>query len=179
MQRVFIGIPVDTAAQQHINELLGPIRKLRPDIRWVPENNRHMTLAFLGNMARSVVVKLQDEFDETYQRQICFQYKLTRLTRFPGSNGRIIALCNELDRSLDSLFQTTSGLLQANRLELDRKEFRPHITLGKIRKAKQLRTTFKQPTDISLDISRIILYQSTVTDSGSIYSVLKETPLSQ
>ena len=177
--RIFIGIPCDKQAQRQINELLRQKGKSTLDIRWVPENNRHLTLAFLGNLPRSSVDNLLGLFDETYQHETGFKYLLTRLIRFPGPNGRIIALANEPDRSLGHLFQITLRFLQNIKLEPDRKEFRPHITLGRLRRAKQVKTKFDQQTDICLDISRIRLYQSTMTESGSIYTALKETRLHQ
>ena len=177
MQRVFIGIPIDKQSQQHINELLKPIKDTRRDIRWVAENNRHMTLAFLGNKPVSEVDNLIRLFDESYQRETRFQYRLSTLERFPDSTGRIIALTNEPADSLDNLFHITLKLLQRNEIEFNRKKFRPHITLGRIRRPKHVKKTFDRQISINLDITKITLYQSTLTDSGSIYSALKETLL--
>lgn len=178
LQKVFIGIHVDKQSQQHINELLKPIKKSRQDIRWVAESNRHLTLAFLGDIPISEVEILVRLFDETYQQEAQFQYELSTLTRFPEPTGRILALTGDPTGPLDNLFQITRKLLKRNQLEFDRKEFRPHITLGRIRRAKHVKTTFDQQTNISLDITKITLYQSTHTESGSIYSTLKETQLS-
>ena len=177
MQRVFIGIPVDIRAQQHINDLLRPLKKSRGDIRWVPEINRHLTLAFLGNVPVAEVDILMGLFDETYGQEKYFPYKLSMLTRFPGLTGRIIALTGEPDRSMDNLFQITSRFLQSNRQSIDRREFRSHVTVGRLKRAKQVKTTFDRQTKIHLEIGRIVLYQSTLTESGPIYSVLKETQL--
>ena len=177
MHRVFIGIPIDKQAQQYINELLKPIEDSRQDIRWVPENNRHLTLAFLGNRPVSEVDNLIQQFDESYHQETRFQYSLSTLERFPDTTGRIIALTNEPTGPLDSLFQITLKLLQRNDIRFDRKKFRPHVTLGRIRRPKHVKKTFDRQINIKLDITRITLFQSTLTDSGSIYSALKETLL--
>lgn len=177
MQRVFIGIPVDIQAQQHINRILMPLRKSRGDIRWVPEINRHLTLAFLGDVPVAEVGTLIDLFDETYQQEQHFRYTLSMLTRFPGPTGRIIALTGEPGRSMDNLFQITLRFLQSKKHKTDPREFRSHVTLGRLKRAKQVKVGFDQQTNIHLEIGRIVLYQSTLTDSGPIYSVLKETEL--
>jgi 2'-5' RNA ligase len=143
----------------------------------VAGNNRHLTLAFLGNKPISEVDNLLRLFDQTYQHEARFQYSLSSLTRFPDPTGRILALTGEPGGPLDNLFQVTSGLLQRNRIEWDQKKFRPHLTLGRIKKAKQVKTTFEQKTRIQLDINKITLYQSTLTESGSLYTPLKETQL--
>jgi len=177
MQRVFIGIPIDEQSQQQINEILEPIKKSRRDIRWVPVNNRHLTLAFMGNQAGSKVKSLLGLFNETYQQQTHFDFKLSLLTRFPEPAGRIIALVDDSSEALDRLFQITLTFLQRNNVELNLKEFRPHITLGRLKKAKQVKSNFDQQTDINLNICNISFYQSTLSKSGSIYSVLKEIAL--
>ena len=177
MQRVFIGIPIDKYSQQRINELLRPIENSRQDIRWVPENNRHLTLAFLGNRPVTEVDNLIRLFDETYQQIVHFQYSLSRLTRFPDPMGRIIALTGGPDRSMDRLFQITGRFLQGNKIKFDRKEFRPHITLGRFRKPKHVKTAFDRQMDLSLIVDKIILYKSTLTEFGSIYTSLEETHL--
>jgi 2'-5' RNA ligase len=176
-QRVFIGIPIDNQSQQHINELLKPIKDSRQDIRWVPENNRHLTLAFLGNRPISEVDNLIQQFDESYQQETRFQYRLSTLERFPDPAGRIIALTNEPAGSLDELFQVTLKLLQRNEIEFSRKKFRPHVTLGRIKRPKHVKKTFDQQININLDITKITLYQSTLSESGSIYLPLKEIQL--
>lgn len=178
-QRVFIGIPIDKQSQQHINELLKPIRDSRRDIRWVPENNRHLTLAFLGNRPISEVDNLIRQFDESYQQETRFQSRLSTLERFPDPTGRIIALTNEPTEPLDKLFQITLKLLQRNEIEFDRKRFRPHVTLGRIRRPKHVKKTFDQQININLDITKIMLYQSRLTELGSIYQPLKEIQLNK
>jgi len=177
LQRVFIGIPVDKHSQKHIDSLLKPIKNLSQDIRWIPGNNRHLTLAFLGDKPISEIELLLRQFDETYRYEARFQYSLSTLTRFPNSRGRIIALAGALTGPLDNLFQITRRLLQINDFEFDQKKFRPHITLARIRHPKRLKTTFDQSIDIRLDITNVTLYQSTLTENGSIYSPLKKTCL--
>ena len=191
-KRVFIGIPVNGQSQKQINELLKPIKhSSRPaspiaptgelptlqDVRWVPEENRHLTLAFLGDKPVSEVRSLLELFDETYQRQTCFQYHLSLLTRFPDAKGRIIALTGDATGPLEDLYNITLDFLRANHVEFDRKRFRPHLTLGRIRKPKQVKTNFDRAVNISLDISSVRFYKSTFTQSGPIYQVLSECRL--
>ena len=174
MQRVFIGIPVDEQSQQRINHLLIPIKKLHPDIRWEPENNRHLTLAFLGNIPIPEVENLLHLFSEIYQQEPCFEFRLSTMTRFPGPTGRIVALVDDPTEPLHRIFQITRRFLEKNKVQLNLKEFRPHITLGRIKKAKQVKISFDQKTNINLKISKITFYQAILSTSGSTYTTLKE-----
>lgn len=179
VQRVFIGVPVDKLAQQQINELLIPEKRSNPDIRWVPEHNRHLTLAFLGNKSGGVIKDLIRSMDLAYQQETAFKTGFSTLRRFPTSTGNIIALVYKPDECLAHLFQLTQEFLTGNRLGFDHRPLRPHITLGRIRKTMKLKKTFNQPTNIRLQVDKIALYQSTLTDAGSIYLALKEIELGQ
>jgi 2'-5' RNA ligase len=179
MHKVFIGIPIDKNSQRKINELLGPIKKSLQDVRWVPAGNRHLTLAFIGNIPGSVVKNLSRQFDESYQQEAHFQYNMSSLTRFPDSKGRIIALVDDPARSLNKLFQITLALLQRNNINFCQKKFRPHITLGRIKRPKHGTPDLDRQINIKLNIAKIVLYLSTSTESGPIYTTLKRTRLSQ
>jgi 2'-5' RNA ligase len=177
VQRVFIGIPVDKPAQRQINELLIPAKRSNPDIRWVPEHNRHLTLAFLGNRPTGVIKDLVRSMHLAFQQQLAFRTGFSTLRRFPTSTGNIIALVYKPDEYFAHLFQVTQDFLTENGLGFDLKPFRPHITLGRIRKASTLKITFNQETNIGLRVDKVALYQSTLTDTGSIYLALKEIEL--
>ena len=179
MNRVFIGIPVDRSTQRQIDELLNPIKSSHRDIRWVPEHNRHLTLAFLGNRPAGVVENIVRSMDQAYQQEKVFQTGFSSLRRFPGATGNIIALVFKLDEQLAHLFQVTQELLMENGFELSRTQFRPHITLGRFRRTPQLKSTLNQQTNISLQVGKITFYQSTLNQAGSIYLALKETGLQQ
>lgn len=174
MQRVFFGIPVDRRAQRQINDLLEPIKSSTQTVRWVPEQNRHLTLAFLGNRPAEVVENLIRSMDRAYQQETGFELGPSTLSRFPNSSGNIIALLFKADKRLSHLYQVTQSLLVANGFDLNRTQFRPHITLGRIKRDARLNTNLNQPTNICLQVGKVTFYQSTLTPSGSIYLSLKE-----
>jgi 2'-5' RNA ligase len=176
-QRIFIGIPLDRQCQKQIGELLKPLEQSRQDIRWVRASNRHLTLAFLGNIPDHEVKVLQHSFAGAYQNETRFQYQLNTLTRFPDAAGRIIALVNDPTRPLAILFQNTLNLLRENRLKPDRKDFRPHITLGRIKKPRHEKGNLVQQVNIKLIVEKVTLFQSQFSESGPEYTSLAETYL--
>jgi len=179
MQRVFIGIPVDQRTQSQINELLGPVRSSTGGVRWVPEQNRHITLAFLGNRPAGVVEGLARSMDQVYQEEDAFTLGPSSLVRFPNSSGNIIALLFKANDRLARLYQLTQELLVANGFKYSRTQFRPHITLGRIKKRPQIDLNLNRSTNISLQIGKVTFYQSTLSQAGSTYLALNETILNR
>ena len=51
MPRLFIAVPISKTSKEIIvkNVLQNPVVKM-PDIRWISENNLHITLKFLGEV---------------------------------------------------------------------------------------------------------------------------------
>lgn len=179
MQRVFIGIPVDQPAQRRIDELLEPFKNAYRDIRWVAERNRHLTLAFLGDQPPALIENLKRSMDQAYQRETSFQTVFSALARFPDDAGHVVALVREADERLAQLFRITQGLLAQHGLVPEHESFRPHITVGRVRRPRQTKIKINQPTNINLQVDKITLYQSTLTRMGSVYVALKETELGQ
>jgi 2'-5' RNA ligase len=179
MQRVFIGIPLDQARQCQVNELLKPLQNPHRGLRWVAEQNRHLTLAFLGDQPADIINGLVQSMDGTYGQVPAFQTIFSALTRFPNARGNILALVCRDDEKLHRLYQATRGLLVQNGLAPGHERFRPHITVGRIARPGRFKTRIDQSASITLRIDRIMLYQSTLTPAGSVYLALKETDLLQ
>jgi 2'-5' RNA ligase len=177
MQRVFLGIPVDKPAQRQINQLLNPVQRSTAGVSWVPENNRHLTLAFLGNRTSAEIESLVSSMAGAYDGKKSFRTGVATLTRFPKPSGSIVALEFEADAGLVQLFQVTQRLLDSNRLDTELKSYRPHVTLGRIRGKTNLETGFYQQTNIHLQVDKINLYQSTLSDAGRVYPSLESIKL--
>lgn len=177
MQRVFIAVPVNRRLQKQIDRLLAPVKRSHHDIRWVAEQNRHLTLAFLGDQSDPVVASLADAMDDAYRKQSGFDAGFSALARFPDAKGHILALVGRADDRLASLFELTRALLAQFGLAPEFQTFRPHITVGRIIRPRLVKTRIGEPADFQLTVDRVTLYQSTLTPAGSVYRALKETAL--
>jgi len=177
IQRVFIGIPIEERMQKAIEELLQPLQARQHKLRWVAPANRHMTLAFLGDIQADDVGNLLEVFAESYRLCKSFHFRFSALNRFPNRRGRIVALTGETSPPLDSLVMSTRDMLQGCGLRFERKQFRPHITLARVRNPKPQMAGLGRLVQIDMDISRVVVYRSTLMSAGSIYSMLGEAVL--
>lgn len=173
-KRLFIGVPLDQTCQGNIDNFLQDIRHQRDDIHWAAGHNRHLTLAFLGETPAEHLSTLQGEFAEAYGEQAAFTFSLTQLSRFPDPQGRIIAVVGAPSDELMLLYEKTRLLLQRCAISFSEREYRPHITLGRIRHARQVKEVFQQPLALMLQVDRVNLYESISTDEGRLYRVLAQ-----
>lgn len=177
--RAFIAVPLDRRCQRQIGSLLSTLGNAPPGVRWEARNNRHLTLAFLGNTPEWEVRDLLLAFDDAYRDQRRFTFRFSALERFPGAAGRVVALTAEPTAPLDGLHQATLQLLRNLGMGFETRRFRPHVTLARIRQPAKVEYSFDRPLDIGLDVGSVTLYQSMPGKRGSIYTALKRVQLKE
>lgn len=170
--RLFIGIPVGGRCQRQIDECLRTLVPARRRWRWIPESNRHMTLAFMGSLPVQAGADLARVFAAEYASVKSFQYRFSVLQRFPHRSASLIALTGDSIPPMDRLVRVTRSLLQREGIDFDQVKFRPHITLARTGRPGRADAVIEIKTDIRLDVERVALYESTLDRSGSVYSVL-------
>lgn len=169
-QRLFIGIPVDEACQQQLDALLLPWQAPLVGLRWQRRSNRHLTLAFLGEVGASAAQQLL----QALPRDVApFSLRVTALARFPDAHGRIFAATADASAPLLALKQQVDAVLAQCGIPCAEQGrlLRPHITLAR------LPASFRQPVpmqavDVLLQVSRIHLYVSEVANGQRVYRAL-------
>jgi len=175
--RLFIGIPLGGRCQREIDTLLRTAVPARGGWRMIPEQNRHLTLAFLGDLEAPVTGRLERAFAPAYRPAEAFVYRFTALERFPSPRAGLLALTGAVTPPLEQLVQTTRNLLQEVGVPCEQSPFRPHITLARRARKRQSALAPGAVADIAMEIDSVALYQSTLGPSGSAYTVLARTRL--
>jgi 2'-5' RNA ligase len=130
MIRLFVAIAIPAALKAQLAMLAGGI----PGAKWVPPENYHLTLRFIGE----VEPWRAQEVDEALSavRAPAFELSLRGLGTFE-KGGRISALWVGAERSepLAFLQSKVETALQRAGLEPERRRFAPHVTLARTEKA--------------------------------------------
>jgi len=157
-----------------------------PDVRWIPEQNLHLTLAFLGNVESRRIAGIQDLLDKAPARYLPITARFGGLGSFPNQKRpRIIWLgVMEGSKELIGLAEDLNRGLEILGFEPERKRFAPHLTLGRVKRGSrtsELREALKKDAEKSirgmdslgsLNINMILLMKSTLTSRGAIYQIL-------
>ena len=175
-KRLFIALPIPSPSNRSLDKYCRQLggQRQTAHIRYTPASNRHLTLVFLGQLnptqkadAIEVVEKLQHP---------PVHLELAVITRFPDHQSRIITARPKPCSELDSLHQQLYQALEQKGFPCMTRPFRPHITLARMKyENKDLHITFPPP--ISMVASDVILYESQLTDSSSIYTPLVRSVL--
>jgi 2'-5' RNA ligase len=160
MVRLFVALPIDDGLRDQLADLSGGI----PGARWVPPENYHLTLRFIGEVENV----LADELDQALStiRARPFELTLRGVDVFEKA-GRIHSLYAGVERCerLLHLQSKVETALQRAGLPPERKRFAPHVTLARTDKAApdkliafvQAHNLFRAPPQ---PISHFCLYSS-------------------
>ena len=164
MGRYFIGIPLPPDARKKLRIQSWPGLSRYKDEKLVPQNNWHITLAFIGHIEEDKkdelvellkVYQWGNEFKASVRHFGAFpafeQAKILWMGLFKGSE-QIEALAHQLRSRLDEL-----------EIPYDDKPFVPHITVARLRSPKnctKLADNGKMKQEVNFNVDEIILYNS-------------------
>ncbi len=126
MPRLFIALPVP----EDISDALAGLQSGVPDARWVALENLHVTLCFAGEVQGGVMRDLAEELSDIAGPR--FPIAIAGVEQFSsGKQPRaLVALVEKSDR-LDWLHQKVSTVARNCGIEIERRKFRPHVTLAR------------------------------------------------
>jgi 2'-5' RNA ligase len=135
--RLFVALSPPDAAIADLAAACAPLRAQRSDLRWTSTQAWHVTLAFLGEVSESSLVRLLPRMERAARRHSAFGLSFAGAGAFP-SPGRANVLWSGLagDRSaLGELAQTVAaGARRAGVPPPDAgRRYRPHLTLARCR----------------------------------------------
>ncbi|MEL7025683.1 MAG: RNA 2',3'-cyclic phosphodiesterase [Pseudomonadota bacterium] len=179
MIRSFIGLPVPTDATRALMHRQSPIA----GARIVPEENLHLTLAFLGDQSQALLRRLADDIAACADGPVTVTLNAPNLL---GKSPNAIALDAVKDDRLMALEARLTRMLHDADVEFVGRRFRPHITLYRLPNRVEPGTALAiqrwldaqaGAEPISFQAQEMRLYQSTLTKDGPVYTSLAEFPL--
>jgi len=186
--RTFVAVLLPDAVKAKISEFVRPLRKLPADVKWVEEENFHLTLKFLGELTEAEVGKLDCLLAGLFTRENAFLLDYGGWGVFPSrENPRVlwIGLGGDIDY-LQEIQGKVEDICADAGFPRDRKKFHPHITLGRIRSRGNLEVLLREaqntlPSELqgSFLVERIYLMESKLSRSGPLYTPLNFYPLSR
>ena len=184
--RTFLALDLDEAIRQRIVEAQQRIGQTDAKVKWVEPENMHVTLKFLGDVEEDKVGGVCDVVAEVAGGLEPFGFDVQGVLPVPPRGrqlrmlwvgvqeptGRLAALHEQLDKALASLGFEAEG-----------RRFAPHITLGRIKSAKdpaalrQAAAPLVEEPFGTQQAGQVTIYSSRLTPTGPIYTVLRGATL--
>ena len=183
--RSFIAIPSVPSLRKRLETLQDDLKKLDLDVKWVLPEQIHLTLKFLGQTRFSILEELKACLDEIAQRTSASSFWVDRFGAFPDlRRPRVLWVgSGETPPGLQKLAQSIEDDVTRFGFEKENRSFKTHLTLGRFRSPKHGDRLERWVKEYPLSwreefpCERVILFQSTLTPTGPIYTPLYEVSL--
>lgn len=180
VDRLFVAILLPPEVKTAVFDLEEDVRKKAStaDVRWVPMENFHVTLHFLGDQDQATRERLIEKLRKgNYPAP--FDLSLSRVSAFPNMSAPSIFHVELAQSEPASLLHRETGNAVASLgIPLDSRAWTPHVTIGRqkdLAKPRASLTVMDFPVpDLSFRVSSFALVRSTLKAEGSVYDPVEE-----
>ncbi|HSL46610.1 MAG TPA: RNA 2',3'-cyclic phosphodiesterase [Anaerolineales bacterium] len=186
--RAFIAVEIPAQIRQAVYKTTAGLRdEIGPLVRWVPMENMHLTLKFLGDVSPSNVDMLSQIISAEADLFPCFDLHLRGLGSFPNlKRPRVIYIGIQAPAALETLYRGIESASRRLGYESEERGFSPHLTIGRVKQnvtsseQQTIRRALEETKIDSLGMARVDsvhLYKSDLKPTGSVYTRLYSAPL--
>jgi 2'-5' RNA ligase len=131
MPRLFTAIEIPEAIRVRLSLLRAPLS----GAKWIEPENMHITVRFAGDIDGRVADELVDFLAGVRARP--FEVAIKGVGAFGGRDPRVLWAGVEAGEPLDALYRAHDRSARAAGLEPEGRAFKPHVTLARMRGARQ------------------------------------------
>lgn len=178
-RKIFISINIPEKIQKRLLKATEIWRNL--PVKWVKEQNIHLTLSFLGFISDDLLSEICTRVRNVAEKSEIFDLGFTEIVPAPKKEDPkmvwLTGTTSEELRILQENIEKELGIFVASK-----KSFRPHITLGRIRNhkwnAQKERPEIFSKFPLSLSVSSVEIVASKFAGDGPEYTIVESFPLS-
>ena len=177
--RAFFGLPLPEEHREALGRYIAQSVAIAPDFRWVPPQNLHLTVRFIGGVDRGLVEGIVDRLAESHLAS--FGLALGEIGTF--KRGRLVrvawlGLTSGVEAAQSLAAQVDVECVRAG-LDSEQRAFRPHLTLARARAriGAALPSLPDAPVLSPWKADELVLYQSHLSPKGSVYEPLRRLRL--
>jgi 2'-5' RNA ligase len=180
MKRLFFALPIPKDAVRKIEKYIAPFKAdpLFSTAKWVTPENYHLTLLFLGEIGDNLIPEVRQLARAVFNQMTPFQLVLNKVLLFPPvENAHMVWLRGPQNLSFEEAKSQLNRFLfpcLADK-EKDTDEPIPHLTLCRLKDPVAKKAITFPPLLLDrLEINECHLYESTLTPSGPVYTLVEE-----
>ncbi len=177
MHRLFVAVDLPS----EIKKELATISFGLPGARWVPADQLHLTLRFIGEVDGNLFKDIKEMLSAVAAEN--FAMRLKGIGHFPlRKRPRVLWVGIETNDRLLRLRSKIESTLVRGRLEPEGRKYSPHITIARLKDTPAVKAgnfiaangLFASP---SFTVQEFLLYSSKLTVKGAIHTIEAVYPL--
>ena len=183
--RAFVAVPLPDALHQNLDMLVSEFKNAGVSgVRWVPLNNIHLTLKFLGEITDLQRKNLTERLAASVQQFSPIDISIGGIGAFPNPRrARVVWVGVQAPAQLARLQQTVEKEAAGVGIPPEERPFSPHLTIARVTKNVSQSELERLAAALSklgkFEIGRftadhINLYRSELRPQGAVYTRLAQ-----
>ena len=179
--RLFVAIEIPDAVKDTVEDAFGPWRETFPQARWVPRENLHVTLKFLGRTWPRLAGWVPERVEAAAAERSPFPARLRGVGSFPSvKRGRALWAAFEDADPLAGLATEIEGALE-DEFPAEKRPFHPHLTVARSDPPLRLPAAYTGTELVSEEwrVGHVVLFRSHLGRPAPRYEPLARFPLAR
>lgn len=183
--RLFIATSFPSEVLHDLSERLVRIKPRLPPASWTRPESQHVTFAFLGEQPESLVDEVTAPLTSALGGVRSFEGSLAGCGVFPNPrHARVGWVGLQPEDKFVGIASAVRGVVAKSGIELDRADFRPHLTLMRMREGWPPRSidlfcsTLRDYASAPFTVEKVTLFSSQLNPKGAIHTPLRTFSLS-
>ncbi len=181
--RLFLAIGIGEDVRGQLAEIQRTLRRTGARVSWVPPENLHLTLVFLGDGFAARVPELVAAVDSAASMVAPFRLDVAGVGWFGSARSPRVVWAGVPDAppALADLYGRCAAAAAAWGARIEDRPYKAHLTLGRVRSARgaaALTAAMAERINTragTVDVSRVLLMRSALLAQGARYTLLHES----
>ena len=182
--RLFIATSFPAEVIDDLNARVARMRPRLPAASWVRPETQHLTFAFLAEQPEALVEKIAPPLAAALNAIAHFKAQLHGCGFFPNPrHARVGWMGLQPEETFVAIANAVRDVVKKHGVELDAADFRPHLTLMRIRdrwppaSIDLFCSTLRDYRSAPFEVKDVTLFSSQLNPKGAIHTPLKTFPL--
>jgi 2'-5' RNA ligase len=183
--RAFFAVELPASVKDGLGRVSAELARSGADVRWIPAENLHLTLKFLGEIEPERLGAVREAVQAAVASLPRFEWRPGGIGAFPSAVAPAIvwAGAEEGAGRLVALASSVEDAVASACVARDARPFSPHVTIGRARSgAGRLRlaaalAAARYRSEAAVETERVTLFRSRLGAAGAVYEPLAFLPL--
>jgi len=184
--RCFIAIELPEGLKKTIDMYVERLKAAGADVKWIPSKNLHFTLKFLGSTPEKLIPDINKRLTKIAEMHHSFTIQIVGAGVFPNiKHPRVVWLGIQDSEDIIKLQCGIDKSMAEFGFEREDREFKPHLTIGRIRSLKNVDMLIKELATLKdvdfgkIEVKNIVIMKSELKPSGAEYFRLNEISIGE
>ena len=182
--RCFIAVEIPEPVKRSLGDMIENLKKSGSDVKWLPPENIHITLKFLGSTDESLLEAVKGSLSKKLSPYSPFYITISGVGCFPDERRpRVIWVgTHESSGHVRDVHSAIDAEMAKFGFPSEEREFSPHLTIGRVKGRQRIAELMKMLDEYrqvsfgDLEVSGVTLMKSELNPAGAKYFPLAEIP---